>query len=211
MLVKPLPAAIYNLYSSFGFLVRLYVYFRWQLCPFEKISEFVPREGKIIDIGSGFGLLANYLALASVEREVVGVDSSVKRINIALRTIGARRGIQFLAQDVRHFTWVDFSTIVMSDVLHHIPFADQEDLLAHIFQRLPKRGRLIILDVDKRPYWKYLMASGIDYIVNLGEQRFYRPVEDWEGFLERIGFSVQCHRVDRGLPLPDILLVCEKP
>jgi len=43
------------LYYDFPLMVRFHNYVRYKTCPFFRIEPFVPREGKIYDLGCGHG------------------------------------------------------------------------------------------------------------------------------------------------------------
>lgn len=74
-----IPTFLYQLYSKSKLWIKIYIKLRWQLCPFEKIERLIPKKARVIDIGCGFGLLANYLALTSEDRAAVGIDFFQKR------------------------------------------------------------------------------------------------------------------------------------
>jgi len=137
---------------NLGIKVTLYVRLRWRLCPFKKIEKHIPKEGTIVDIGCGYGLLANLLVLRSSKREVMGKDLSVKRISIAQKTTNNRKRIQFKYMNALDLQTRKYNAIVMSDFLHHIDYGAQEQLLVHCYQKLLPGGLLIIEEVDNKPF-----------------------------------------------------------
>ncbi len=63
IMLDRIPPELFRFYSHQGLRVSLYAYLRWRLCPFEEIESHIPKEGKIIDVGCGYGLLAKYMIL----------------------------------------------------------------------------------------------------------------------------------------------------
>ena len=205
-----IPSELFGFYSNLGLKAALYARLRWRLCPFEEIERHVPKEGTIIDIGCGYGLLANFLVLRSSKRDVTGIDLSVGRITVAQKTTDNRKKIQFELMDALDLPLGKYGTVIMSDFLHHIDGEAQEELLARCYQKLPPGGLLIIEEVDNRPLWKYWFAIMSDKILNVGERQFFRNHRDFQKLLQRIGFHVKTKKVDKSLPLSDILFICEK-
>ena len=209
-MLSKIPSELFRFYSGLGRKVALYARLRWRLCPFEEIEKYVPKEGPIIDIGCGYGLLANFLVLKSAKRDVTGIDLSSGRIRAAQKTTDNRKQIRFRLMNVLDLQLGKYNAMVMSDFLHHIDYQVQEELLARCYQDLPTGSFLIIEEVDNRPLWKYWFAFLIDRLLNIGERQFFRPHQEFQDLLQGIGFSVKIKKVDKHLPLSDILFICKK-
>jgi 2-polyprenyl-3-methyl-5-hydroxy-6-metoxy-1,4-benzoquinol methylase len=209
-MLSRIPSELFRFYSGQGLKTALYAYLRWRLCPFEEIERHTPKQGTIIDIGCGYGLLANYLVLKSNKRNVTGIDLSAGRIRVAQDTTDNRKKIRFKLMDALDLPLGKYSAVIMSDFLHHIDCEVQEELLARCYQKLPVGGLLIIEEVDNRPIWKYWFAFMSDKILNFGGAQFFRAGREFQKLLQRIGFQVETKRVDKGIPLSDILFICRK-
>ncbi|MFA5090620.1 MAG: glycosyltransferase family 2 protein [Candidatus Omnitrophota bacterium] len=61
-------------YENAPFLKKLYLYLRISSCPFDKIEKYVPREGRIINMGCGMGSFSLFLSRQSDNRDVTAVD-----------------------------------------------------------------------------------------------------------------------------------------
>jgi len=207
---RGIPQELFNLYSDLGVGVKWYVRLRWLICPFEKIAQHVPLKGTIVDVGCGYGLLSNLLALTSQERDVIGIDLSPRRIRVAQRTVKDRRNIKFLLQDASSLRVEKCDVFVMSDFLHHLSYRHQEELLAVCCQKLSKNGLLIMEEVDGKPYWKYQLTIIVDGLLNLGERIYFRNSSEYVKLLSRIGFQVSTEAAHKGLPFSDILYLCKK-
>jgi len=209
-MLKRIPQELFNLYSDLGAAVIWYVRLRWRLCPFEKMARHVPLKGTIVDVGCGYGLLSNLLALTSQERDVIGIDLSPRRIRVAQRTVKDRRNIKFLLQDADHLKAGKCDVFVMSDFLHHLSYRRQEELLAVCYRKLSKNGLLIVEEVDDKPYWKYQFNIIVDVLLNLGHRIYFRNSSEYLKLLSRIGFQIKTEAAHKDLPLSDILYLCKK-
>ncbi len=209
-MLSRISSQLFRFYSSQGLRVAMYAYLRWRGCPFEQIESHIPREGKIIDVGCGYGLLANFLILRSSKRDVTGIDLSVRRISAAQETIGSRRNIRFKLMNVLDLELGELDVAVMSDFLHHIDYAAQEELLAHCYQKLPTGGLLIIEEVDDKPLCKYWFNTMLDKMLNIGDRIFFRNQREFRELLEKIGFKVNVKEANKGLPLSDVIFICTK-
>ena len=207
---KRIPQELFSLYSDLGAIVTWYARLRWRVCPFEKIAQHVPLKGTIVDVGCGYGLLSNLLALASEEREVIGIDLSPKRIKVAQGTVRDRRNIKFLRQDANSLKVEKCNVFLMSDFLHHLPYQHQDELLALCYQKLSKNGLLIIEEVDDKPFWKYRFNIIADGLLNLGQRIYFRNSSEYLRLLSSIGFGVKTEVAHKDLPLSDVLYLCKK-
>lgn len=209
-MLRVIPKSVKEKYGHLGILDRLYLFLRWMLCPFEIIESYIPQEGVILDIGCGYGLLSNFMAIKSERRRVIGIDSSRKRVDIARASIGKSKNINFYIGDVRDKKIEKCSSVVMSDFLHHISDDVAINLLREINDKLTGEGRLVILDVDKKPFIKYAITYVIDKILNIERKLYYRSSGNLKLLLIRAGFKCETIPVHKGLPLADILFVCTK-
>jgi 2-polyprenyl-3-methyl-5-hydroxy-6-metoxy-1,4-benzoquinol methylase len=206
-----IPPPLLDLYGPLSPWESFYLRTRWRLCPFELLESLLPRKGRILDFGCGYGLLSNLLALRGPDRFLTGIDLNAKRIAVASRSAGNRLNVTFLLGNVESLNPEPFDAAVMTDVLHHIRDDRLEVLLRKIHACLGKDGILAVLDVDRTPFWKFCVTYSIDRLLNLTDRLWYRPVLSMLDLLERSGFQVEeVIRADRDLPLADILVLCRR-
>lgn len=111
---------------------------------------------KVLDIGCGTGRLTLHVArIAGNEGEVVGIDPSVQRIEVARRKIrNTTLNVSFElgnSNDLYHFEDDSFDIVYLNIVLHWIQ--EKEDALAEIYRVLKPGGRLGITTGNKdKPY-----------------------------------------------------------
>jgi len=209
-MIERMPEELRGLYAHLNRSVRLYTSLRWRLCPFEMIEGHVPESGVILDVGCGYGLLSNLIALRGKDRRVTGVDLSAKRIGVAQSTVRGRGNIRFVEQDVNDLVLGACDAVIMSDFLHHIPLDVVRKLLVNISEKMAQDGLLIIQDVDRKPRWKSWVAVGIDRSMNIGKKLYHRSRAELQSLLEDIGFCVESFPVHKGLPLSDVLFLGKK-
>jgi len=154
---------------------------------------------KVLDVGSGTGLLAEYVAgLVGPMGSVVGIDPLPLRIALAQQK--GRSNLRFqvgTASDLHQFPEVSFDVVYLNSVLHWLP--DKLGPLQEIYRVLRKGGRLGIstgskdhgnqlqeiktLILSREPYSRYAEASiGMAHRVSASEL---------ESLLQQTGFTVQ--------------------
>src|SRR5437868_1335466 len=70
----PEARALLDLYAFQPRLARTEYALRLKICPFEEVARHVPARGRVLELGCGYGLLSNLLALEGPARQVEGFD-----------------------------------------------------------------------------------------------------------------------------------------
>lgn len=173
------------------------------------IEAHIPAEGTILDLGCGHGVLANYLALRSPLRRVVGLDLSEHRIAIA-RT-AAPPNAQFRVQDAFQADLAPFHTIIVADVLHHLAsFAEGDELVARCARALPPDGLLVVKEIGQRPWWKYQLTRPVDTLF-YRDRVFFRSPGQFAELFARLGLHAQFVPLHAWRPLCHIMYLCRRP
>ena len=197
-------------------VIKAYVFGRFKIINLdilERIESHLPRRGRILDVGCGFGLFDLYFALRSPEREILGVDINERRLEIA-RQAAAELGLSNLRFE--HMNVAERQPdepcdgMVTLDILHHVPPASAERLLAVAYGCLSDGGVLVAKDVDTRPAYQRWFTWWMDKAMDPRTPVHYRAHEDWQRVLKEIGFTVQCERIHDPLPYPHVLLIAHK-
>ena len=180
------------LYRNQNAYVRFYVTARSRLLKLDHYLEFLPHRGLIIDLGCGYGVLANYLSLSLPHIQVLGIDLNGTRVDAARKTVGTRSGVGFSVQDAVTWDWPRCTGIAMTDFLHHVAPADQEAVLHRAFQSLEIDGVLLISEVDPgaRPFYRYWASYLSDRVLYPSSKTYFRSSSTWIDTLSRLGFSV---------------------
>jgi trans-aconitate methyltransferase len=113
---------------------------------FSEIVERVPKNGKIYDLGCGYGYLSHLLAMQSFDRTVIGLDYDEEKILLAANTHYAAGNLEFAQADLTKFQPKEADCFIIKDVLHYFPAAEQEALLNRCGEKLNAGGTIIIRD-----------------------------------------------------------------
>jgi 2-polyprenyl-3-methyl-5-hydroxy-6-metoxy-1,4-benzoquinol methylase len=173
----------------------------------------LPPEGRVLDVGCGFGLWTAYFAQMHPERRFVGIDPSAARIDMARRVaehVGAQA--EFRAENIQTSNLDGpFDAAYLLDVLHHIPRADQVAVIERIHDLLVPGGVLIIKDVTTKPWLGLKFTEYLDRVmVGFDEELAYRHHGEWKTILENLGLSVRVVRVPDILPYPHVVIAATK-
>ena len=200
-----------KLYTGQNMHVKLYVGARSRLLKLNYYLQFLPHAGLIVDVGCGYGVLANYFSLNLPENQIIGIDLNSKRIAVASQTVGKRRNIKFISHDAVKWSWPKCSGIIMTSFLHHIPPSNQKMVLDKAGQSLEKGGVLLIAEVDPdaKPVYRYWSSYLSDRILYPASKSYFGTSEYWCGILDKPGFTLETLR-PRSFAFAGIVYICRK-
>lgn len=115
---------------------------------YEQFDRLVPKRGKIVDLGCGYGFLSLMLKMTSPERDILGIDYDEVKIRVANHIAKDYDGLSFQVGDVVAFEQVAVDVFILSDVLHYLPFNLQRTLLQRCIDSLTPDGMIIIRDAN---------------------------------------------------------------
>ena len=178
------------------------------------LDLLLPEEGRILDIGCGFGLFAAYFAQTQRARRIVGVDPDARRTELATRTFAklGLEGHEFMAVDARDAEVEGpFDAVYILDVMHHIPREDQHALLRRLHGLLAPHGVLVMKDITTEPWFGLKFTELLDRaMVGWNEPLCYRHHREWGEMLRELGFKVRVVRVPDVLPYPHVVIAATK-
>lgn len=171
-------------------------------------------EGRILDVGCGFGLFAAYFGQTQSRRQIVGVDPSARRIRLA-RALSEQLGLRghaFVEGDVRDAPLEGpFDAAYVLDVMHHLPRPDQRRVLERLAGLLLPGGMLLVKDITTEPRFGLLFTEALDRLmVGWQEPLSYRHHREWGQILTELGFRVRMVRVPDILPYPHVVIAATK-
>jgi 2-polyprenyl-3-methyl-5-hydroxy-6-metoxy-1,4-benzoquinol methylase len=173
-------------------------------------------EGRILDVGCGFGLFAAYFGQTHPGRRIVGVDPDARRIGIA-RRVSERLGLgehRFVVGDVRDAELEregPFAAAYVLDVMHHLPKDDQCRVLERLRDMLVPGGMLLVKDITTEPAFGLFFTEALDRLmVGWREPLSYRHHHEWGEMLGDLGFKVRMVRVPDVLPYPHVVISAVK-
>lgn len=206
---------VIKLYQTGGFAGTFSKIRIWD-APLKIIEKLTAKKGVIVDLGCGDGLIANYLALNSPNRKVLGIELN------PVRAKEAKKGIQnteFRQGDILKEDFPPADTILLVHVLHHLSsYEIQVELINRCKTKLNKDGKLIIVEINQHPLLKYILTWAVDVIIFpiLFEKKlfnfkiFYRSQKKWQDLLEDAGFRVNALKADSDKPFSHLILSCQR-
>lgn len=184
--------------------------------PFREIEIVVPRAGKIVDLGCGDGVFTNCFALTGPQRMLTGIELNKERIVEADKGL---KNTRFIHADVLKKNFFQPDVFLMIHLLHHLlSRTDQEKLIKKCSKTLKKGGKLVVVEVDVKPTFKYLVSWLTDHFVvpilfegKIFESKIYfRKKEEWLKVLKENGFSCKVVSAEKGKPFSHVIFDCTK-
>ena len=204
---------IRNSYDSL--IIRSYVWARFVIIHIDILDlmdRLLPKQGKILDMGCGFGLFSLFLAIRCPERVIHGVDISSRRIEAA-RKAASRLGlgnVEFECADIRDYAVQgDWDGVFTLDLLHHVPPSSRLDFLRAARAHLSPEGVLIIKDITTTPWHKMVFTWLLDLSIAGPCRVWYQHHDDQAAELESLGFETQFRRLSDRLPYPHVVFRCQ--
>ncbi|MGO8999788.1 MAG: class I SAM-dependent methyltransferase [Polyangiaceae bacterium] len=210
-------AAIRRIARALPLLERAYAEIRFSIFRPKLLSVMdllLPDEGRILDVGCGFGLFAAYFGQTNARRAIVGVDPDARRVALASRVAASLDLVnhEFHVGDVRTAPLQGpFAAAYVLDVMHHIPSRDQRGVLERMRDLLEPGGVLLIKDITTEPRYELLFTELLDRLmVGWDEELAYRHHKEWGEMLAELGFKVRIVRVPDILPYPHVVIAATK-
>ncbi len=177
----------------------------------------LPREGTLLDLGCGGGLLLALVASAKKrggpDLGLVGVETRTRAAAVASVALGDEA--QIITADVRVHPLPAARTIVLFDVLSMMPAQEQDALLAVLLRALESGGTLLVREVDAGAGWRFHTVQAANRFKawafrTRGVRFTFRTLSEWREWLERAGLTVEVRPMGQGTPFANVLLVARK-
>ena len=209
--------AVANIANALPLVERAYAHIRFSILRTKLLSVMdlmLTDEGRILDVGCGFGLFAVYFGQTHPRREITGVDPNARRVEMA-REVASKLGLtkhRFMPGDVRDVALEGpFDAAYVLDVMHHIPEKDQLPVLERLRDLLKPNGMLLIKDITTEPFFGLKFTEYLDRVmVGFDDELTYRHHREWGRMLTDLGFKVRIVRVPDILPYPHVVIAAQK-
>ncbi len=186
-------------------------------------------DSHVVDIGCGQGLLSAWLLAAgdmaadadwpkdwgTAPRSVTvqGIElmpADVERAKTALKQHANR--FVFEVGDMCTAAFDKAQTVAILDVLHYVPYAAQEDVLARVRDALSPNGLLILRIGDAAGGWGFKVSNWVDRVVffvrgHKSSRLYCRSLSKWTAVLQKIGFDVETKPMSEGTPFSNVLML----
>jgi uncharacterized protein (DUF2062 family) len=184
----------------------------------------LPSGGALVDVGCGQGLMLALLAEAArlwhtdswpgdpppLFDRLIGIETRPHVARLAQRALGADAAI--LTGDARTLDCGTCRAVLFCDVLHMMPAADQERLVARMTAALEPGGVMLVREADAAAGWRFQAVRAGNRLKALlfghWRQPFcFRTGADWENLFRRAGYAVQVRGAGEGTPFGNLLFV----
>lgn len=208
MNIRDAKKRIMKLYGGFGW-PTIFTYIRLFLtAPVNQLEPYVPKSGFIVDLGCGYGILANLLGMLSEERTILGMDLDDYKMRYAGHGI---KNVEFKVADITSTDMPPADSILLIHVLHHLnSLKEQEVLLGTCLKKLKTGGKLLIVEIDRSPWWKFVLTQIADHMLYPGDKIYYRFPQDMLPLLENLSLEVETRAMHHGTPFSHITYICTK-
>lgn len=189
---------------------------------------FLPPEGLLLDLGCGRGIVFSLLLAArDLHAQDLypegwapppaltfhGIEGRPKTAAAARQAFAGQAEIE--TGDLRTIELPRADAILLLDVLHYLPAADQEALLSRAAAALAPGGVLLIRDADAAAGRRFTATRIQERLSALfrrdWRQRFhYRSAGEWRDLLGRLNLTVDVQPMAMGTPYANVLLAARR-
>jgi uncharacterized protein (DUF2062 family) len=189
-------------------------------------SGILPSGGLLVDVGCGQGLMLALLAEAAAEWRQGAWPASLppppvfdRLSGIELRAHVAALARQALADaaeiveaDARSRPLERCHAVLLFDVLHLMPIADQDRLLRAVFAGLDPGGTILVREADAAAGWRFQAVRFGNALKALAFGRWrqtfhFRTAAEWKACFEQAGFRVDARDTSGDTPFGNVLFV----
>lgn len=189
-------------------------------------SGVLPSGGTLVEVGCGQGLMLALLAEALRAREagewplsippppefaaLVGIELRPRAAALAAHALAGDATI--VTADARQHAPSPCRAVLLLDVLHMMPFADQERLVAHYARALEPGGVMLVREADAAAGWRFAAVRAGNRVKALvtgnWKQTFhFRSAGGWQRLFHELGFNVDKFETGEGTPFANVLFV----
>ena len=195
-----------KIYREKGWFYAFYTFYRTFTCPIHTIFDIIPgNRDTMIDVGCGYGFISLWAALAFPNCRVLGIDVNQNRIQFARTISGDIPNLSFEVKDITVDEVKTSDVILLIDLFHHIPFDKHFHFLDQCINKVPPGGAIIFKDIDRRPWWKF-MVNYIQDTVFTRSRVFCRHRSEYIDYFQNRGFSTEYFSLMKGYPYAHYLI-----
>lgn len=198
--------------------VRLHTRLRAWSAPLDAVVAALPRDGSLLDVGCGHGLVSNEVALRSSSARVLGIDLSETKIASARASVGSRTNVEFRVATLEGVPESGFDAVSLVDVLYLVPVRSWTSFLENCLGKLRPGGIFVLKEIGTDPWWKFERLKLQEFVstrvlrITKGDTMHFESGDDLRGRLLAAGFDhVTLQRLDAGYASPHLLLSARRP
>ncbi len=116
---------------------------------YKVFNDLLPRQGKILDIGCGYGFMPYMMHFVCPQRTITGLDYDEQKIATANHCFSKDDNINFVHADILQYPFEKYDAIVMMDILHYLQPGEQKIVIEKCIGSINPGGMVIIRDGNK--------------------------------------------------------------
>ncbi len=207
----------HKLYQPSRQYAEQYAFWKARLDPIcREIDSIVPRQGAVLDVGCGQGLIAVILGMSSKTRTITGFDLDEVKIAAASDVSPLLDNVSFVHSELSEFSGGDFQSVLLIDVLHYWKPDKQDAMIRRAASLVTPGGTLVLREaMESGGRAHFLVRVGELFTTAFGfnpagdglhfrKQRFYEDILKQEGLFPKSGSTIP----GRG---SNVTLIFEKP
>jgi SAM-dependent methyltransferase/uncharacterized protein (DUF2062 family) len=176
--------------------------------------------GEVLDVGTGRGQLPIVLLELGRAGSVTGFDWDGDKIEAAQAAVAREPALdaRFLQADMTadDTAYPDADTVLLVDVIHYLPLAEQDRVLERAAAAVRPSGRLLLREADTERGWRSWVTLLEERVFtalrfNRGAQVTFRPARTIVERLEAAGLSCRVEPAWGKTPFSNVLIVGERP
>ncbi|MEI6970691.1 MAG: MMPL family transporter [bacterium] len=199
--VASLRKHLYRLYGYQGPYVEQYVFWKTKTDPmFPLLDECVPANARVLDLGTGYGLVPQWLRACSPDLTFVGIDYDADKIRVAKAVAQYSQGFVFKTGNLVTEPYPLSDAALLMDVLHYMPDAEKKIVLGKAHGALTGGGLLVMRDANRSKGLKHRLVDwGEIWAVLVGHNMatrglYFASTEEYMAMLAEAGFhSIKVH------------------
>ena len=207
-----------SLYRNQSIGARLHTRLRDWSAPLDAVVQALPRDGTLLDVGCGHGLVSNEVALRSPLARVLGIDLSETKVASARKSVGARTNVEFRQAALEEVPESGFDAVSLIDVLYLVPEGSWTSFLSACREKLRPGGIFVLKEVGTEPWWKFERLKLQEFMstrilrITKGDTMHFESGEELTRRLLSLGFEdVALRPLDSGYASPHLLLTARRP
>jgi 1-acyl-sn-glycerol-3-phosphate acyltransferase len=116
---------------------------------YQLFHNLIPKQGRVLDIGCGFGFMSYMLQFAAPDRNIIGFDHDEEKISVASHCFSRNENVHFIKTDISLLQPGMADAIILSDVLHYLEPDQQISVIRKCMNALYPGAVLLIRDGDR--------------------------------------------------------------